>query len=142
MNLWHKTITTIIPCCLILVYMLFSKTANAISFMITSNIHVLENIPVISHQLATPNFGIDNKLIDRRILWMLSIIRKNHLSNYYISPVFLADNGINLRILETAWPIKMNPWSKFLFISKNEIELYKQCDIKDFQREIVYVYCP
>lgn len=92
------------------------------------------------NDLFTADSGREN--LDWDILWMNTAIQEFDLDDYRLSPNLEAETRIIQRVVETAWPVKLEPTSLNVFISQEEQAQFDKCDLVDKERNILLVHCP
>ncbi len=100
------------------------------------------NIATLSHPkkplrlILTPNSG--KEVLNHDVLKMLDMIDSNQLLDFTVSPTKNLNEYNKQRIVESAWPIRNNPESKFIFVFENELAKYQSCYVMD-QRELIFL---
>jgi len=72
---------------------------------------------------------------------MVSLINANNIESYKLSPELHKDEEIWRRVIESAWPIKMEESSSYIFITSDEKPSYQNCVIVDQKEDIRLVNC-
>jgi hypothetical protein len=72
---------------------------------------------------------------------MLYLIQEHALPNFRLSPLISSNVWVSQRIIESAWPIHLEPESDFLFVFLEEVENYSSCKKLDEKEDIVLVHC-
>jgi hypothetical protein len=86
--------------------------------------------------ILTPNSG--KEVLNHDVIEMLDMIDSNKLIDYTVSPTISLNEYTKQRIVESAWPIRNNPESKFIFVFENELAKYQSCYVMD-QRELIFL---
>jgi hypothetical protein len=128
----------IIP--IILIFMVFNT-------LLVDCLILIKNVdaPVIQHPkseintLFEPNAGLE--VLPIPVQNMLSMIKDTKIENYQLSPEFLQDAEIMQRIVEGAWPVKMEETSPYVFINTDEIDQYNNCSILADSEDLTLVDC-
>jgi hypothetical protein len=124
----------------ILVFFLFN-TLTLDALLILKNL----DLPSIQHPKAelsnffTPNSG--QGVLPAKVLTMISILKENNIESYKISDKFSNDIVIYQRIVEGAWPIKLENTSSYTLISTEELNLYNGCKTIDEKEDVILVDC-
>lgn len=95
--------------------------------------------------LFTPNTGIDaidEKQMPVEVRQMLALITRNHLSDYRLDPAFEERDIVLARVIEAAWPVRLEPASRNALFSIHHTDLYSQCTPVDSEKEVILVHCP
>ncbi len=90
--------------------------------------------------LLTPGTGLF--VLPEPVQVIISLIKVNEIDNYQLSPELFNNEEIRRRVIESAWPIKMEDKSSFVFITPNEKASYENCIIVDQKEDITLVDCP
>jgi len=128
---------------LLVVFVILYKPpiVEAIGNLFRSAFYALTDIQPFQLNLKTPHAG--EHVLPSAVQEMLTLLRAHHLNDYQISErIRIAENGlIHQRIIESAWPIRMNPKSdsKFIFIS--ETDTTTNCMEIERKKEIALVFC-
>ena len=89
--------------------------------------------------IFTPNTGTE--ILPSQVKQMLIMLEDNHLKDYQLSSELENDIYIMQRMVESAWPIKLENSSLNYFSSRKDLELYASCKILDQKEDVVLVYC-
>lgn len=112
-------------------YLLMIKKADTPSFQHPKG--------VIS-TIFTPNSG--REVLPKQVQNMLSLIESTHITEYKISNEII-NNGENVqRIVESAWPVRLEESSPFIFITIDEEVNYDDCIRIDQIEDVILVNCP
>ena len=79
--------------------------------------------------IFSPNTG--QEVLSPLVRQMLSLLRTNHIASYGLSERFGQDYTIEQRIVESAWPIRIDNASNYILVSAKEIRLYPACSVID-----------
>jgi hypothetical protein len=114
----------------------FNPSPNAYIHMITSTISTVHHPKKPFRLIVEPNSG--KEVLPHQVLKMLDMIEENEIDEYQLSSKFEMDILIKQRIVESAWPIKLDGKSNYFFIYEEELDDYLSCSIID-QRESIYL---
>ena len=89
--------------------------------------------------IFTANSG--QEVLPIQVQHMLTLLHNNHINSYQLSNQFVQDPTIDQRIIESAWPIKMENTSYYYLISSNEIKNYAICSIIDQREDVTFAEC-
>lgn len=107
----------------------------------TINLSVIEHPSIPIKNIFSPNTG--QEVLDRKILWMLSMIQNKKLKDYQLSNGLDINDPIKQRIVESAWPIKLESKSKNIFLEFEEINMFPKCEVvEQYNEELAIVHCP
>ena len=125
----------------IFVFLYKPPIVETVGNLFRSSYHVVRDFSSFQTNLQTPHSG--EQVLPPAVQEMLTFIRAYHLKNYQISEeISTAENGlIYQRIIESAWPIKMDPKSKNRFIFVSERDSTFDCVEKERKKEIALVCC-
>jgi len=127
---------------LIVIIIFNTRCPFAWNDIIISNLDVIVRPSFFVKNLFSANTGIGENTVDKKIVWMLSVINNNQFDNYNLSDSLDQDGEINQRIVETTWPLKQDKDSKIIFLRPEEMINYSSCDLIDQKWEIIVVHCP
>lgn len=114
----------------------FNPSPNAYIHMITSTLNTVQHPKKPFRLIAEPNSG--KEVLPHQVLKMLDMIEDKEIDDFQLSSKFEGDILIKQRIVESAWPIKLENESNYLFTYEEELEDYSGCSIID-QRESIYL---
>jgi hypothetical protein len=103
------------------------------------------NVPSIQHpkgvlvNLFAPNTGLE--VLPVPVQDMLRILKKTNKETYKLSPEISSDGEIMQRIVEAAWPRKLEETSPYIFINSDESDQYKLCEVVDDLEDLTLVDC-
>ncbi|PKO02594.1 MAG: hypothetical protein CVU43_07190 [Chloroflexi bacterium HGW-Chloroflexi-5] len=103
------------------------------------------DVPSIQHpksylkNLFTADTGLE--VLPDSVQTMLTMMHAANIENYYLSPDYYGDGEIMQRIVESAWPIKLEESSQYIFISDQDNDLYQDCSFVANMKEINLVKC-
>lgn len=103
------------------------------------------DVPSIQHpksylkNLFTADTGLE--VLPDSVQTMLTMMHAANIENYYLSPGYYGDGEIMQRIVESAWPIKLEESSQYIFITDKDNDLYQDCSIVANMKEINLVKC-
>jgi hypothetical protein len=129
---------------LIAAYVLFLLTLKTplLETMIeikTINLDVFQSYKSAINNSFTPDSG--REVLPGAVQQMLKLIETNSLPDYRLSSKLSNDPLIQQRIAESAWPIKMEPTSDYVFLLTTET-MEKTCSEIDRKGNITLAYCP
>lgn len=129
---------------LVLILFLFSTPAlDTFVQLRNTTKYSFENKREVFEELFTPGSGLLTlESIPSEVKEMLILLDRYPLKNYQISTGLEENPLILQRIIETSWPIKMEPFSQYSFLYISEKNLYKDCEEIGHETEIILVYCP
>jgi hypothetical protein len=104
-----------------------------------TNLGAAQRLQFTVTNILNPNSGRD--VLPGKVQQILSLLGKNHIPSYRLSDQLAQDESIYQRIIETAWPIKKDETSFYLFCSIEEIKDYPGCEVMDKRKEIALVFC-
>ena len=91
------------------------------------------------NSIFTPGAGIE--VLPPAALQGLQLLQTHQVENYKISDRMFHDLLIRQRIVESAWPIKMEDSSPYLLVFLDEINNNPACTEIDKEKDIALVYC-
>ena len=126
---------------LTLFIVVFNTTAIAtLETVILTNLTTVQNLENQITEMVSPNSGLPEGLPSED--WqMISLMQANHLPNYRLSNQIFQEPLIRQRIIEAAWPIKMDNGSVYLFMENKETDNDSNCNIIDRREDVVLEYC-
>lgn len=120
----------------------FGSSVPEAIFRIKSNSIQFANHPEqFFTNLFTKNSGLTAEVLDRDVLWMISIINQYDLKDYRISES-MENRDTHQSIVEAAWPIRMETNSRNVFIRIQDLGAYKSCVTTTQNEEYALVQCP
>lgn len=140
---FQQSIIKVSSVIILLVFIFFTPTFDSIIQLRNNTISVYEDKKIDLREVLAPNSGLfSNKFVPNEVKEMLMLIDRFQLNDYQISKSMQENQSIFQRIVETAWPIKMEPFSQNLFFSIDDLDQYKGCIEIGRESEIVLVHCP
>lgn len=89
--------------------------------------------------LFTPRTGLN--VLPEQVQQMLGLIDDHNITSYRLSPLVSEDYHTVQRIVESAWPIRMDEESPYIFTAPDEIQDYSNCDLVDQSEDVALVNC-
>ena len=124
----------------IIIFTLFNTlTLDSLRILISSDLPSIQHPKAELSKLFTPGSG--QEVLPPKVLTMLSILKENGIESYRLSDDFSNDVVIYQRIVEGAWPIKLEETSPFVLIAIDERVDYQDCKIIDEKEDVVLVNC-
>lgn len=120
-------------------FILNTTTPNNLSQIKELSGQFIQNPEEGLFQAFTPNTGLE--VLPRPVQNMLIMINENSINSYRLSPKFLENKELEQRIVESAWPIKLEETSPFIFITTDESDQYQNCTIIDDSEDLTLVDC-
>lgn len=114
----------------------FNPSPNAYIHMITSTLNTVQHPKKPFRLITEPNSG--KEVLPHQVLKMLDMIEDKEIDDFKLSSKFEGDILIKQRIVESAWPIKLDDESHYFFTYEEELEYFSGCSIID-QRESIYL---
>lgn len=130
-------VTIIVP--VLFGLMFYTPIEDALTKISSTTVNAFSNPSTTLYNLFKPNSG--REILSWEIQWVNSIIDDRNLTDYQLSPKLFSDLFVHQRIVETAWPVKLETDSKYVFIFTEEIAFYSGCELIDQKMEIAYVDC-
>ncbi len=101
----------------------------AFNSLIADNILLFRRIDVPSIQhpknqlinLFSPNTGLE--VLPDEVQTMISMMHTANIDNYYLAPDLYYNGELMQRVVEGAWPIKLEESSPFIFLPASEMDL-------------------
>ena len=114
---------------------------EAIGKLFRSTFYAVRDVRSFQMKLDTPYSG--ENVLPTPVQEMLSLLRTHHLKDYRVSePIRDAENGlIYQRVVESAWPTRINPSSKNKFAFISESDVTTGCTEQERKKEIALVFC-
>jgi len=134
-NLWAAILLILFVC--------FYKPpiVEAIGKVFGSTFFAAINFQSFQSNLKTPRAG--EYVLPSAVKEMLVFLRAHQLESYEISEQMKNKKNITIhqRIVESAWPIRIDPKSKYKLIFINESDDYSNCTVKERGKEAALVFC-
>lgn len=124
---------------LIAVSLIFTSSISTVVLLIQSNIKFIQDSNVTLTNIFTDGTG--QEVLPSRVRQMLSMLSANNIPSYQLSNQLSQNEEIRQRIIEAAWPIKLENDSPYLFIYSNEVEDNTRCNFIDKRKDLELVYC-
>lgn len=125
----------VIPIFIITVF--FTRVPDTFSKIKESNLEFIQNPQETFRNIFTAGMG--REALPTQVQEMLSLISRNSITSYQLSVQFTEDSEIYQRIIESAWPIKLDNKSPyFLVAAQDKNDFLSHCTIID-QREDVFL---
>jgi hypothetical protein len=103
------------------------------------NLNTVQNYKRTLIHIFTPNSGWE--VLPGQVQQMLSLLRSNHVTSYQLSPQLYQDPLIMERVVESAWPIKMDSASSYRLSLINETNDNLSCVVIDHTKEVTLAKC-
>ncbi len=125
----------------ILIFFAFnSSTLDYLLLIKRADFPNFQHPKVIINTLFTPNTG--REVLPKQVQNMLSLIQEVDIEDYKLSAEISLNGEVVQRIVESAWPVKLEKSSSYNFIIDKEKMEYAGCtNIKQLE-DIILVYCP
>lgn len=105
-----------------------------------SNLETFQTFKPSISKVFMPNSG--NEILSNNVKRMLSLLHENGIAEYRICNSFREDPLTNQRIVESAWPIRLEPTSKYLLCPMEEIKTITGCNEIANLKDVSLAYCP
>ena len=124
----------------VITYVFFSSVSiTAFSQIKSTIIASIEHPKEPLENLFTPHTGLD--VLPEQVQQMLGLIDDHNLTSYRLSPMVSEDYHTVQRIVESAWPIRMDEESPYIFTDPDEIQEYSACELVDQAEDVTLVNC-
>jgi len=124
----------------IIIFTLFNTlTLDSLLILTKSDLPSIQHPKAGLSDLFTPDSG--QGVLPPKVLTMISILKENGIESYKLSEEFSNDVVIYQRIVEGAWPIRLEETSPFVLIASDEIVDYQDCMIIEEKEDVVLVNC-
>lgn len=124
----------------ILVFILFnSLTLESLLILKNSDLPSIQHPKAQLSNLFMPNSG--QEVLPANVLTMISLLKENNVESYKLSDKFSSDIVTYQRIVEGAWPIRLENTSTYTLLSVDELSLYKNCVIIEKKEDVILVNC-
>ena len=124
----------------VLVIVLFNtSTIDTATQLKKWNLNTVQNYKRTLIHIFTPNSG--QNVLPARVRQMLSLLIDNHVASYRLSDQLYQDPLVMQRIVESAWPIKLDSTSPYLLSLPAELTNNPTCSVIDDRKDVVLAYC-
>lgn len=124
----------------VLVIVLFSTTIIDTGAQLKQwNLNTAQNYKRTLIDIFTPNAG--QNVLPITVRRMLSLLQDNNITSYRLLDHLYQDPLIMQRIVESAWPIKLDNASPYILRSLDEINNDSRCIEIDHRKEVALDYC-
>jgi len=127
----------------VLVIVLFhTPTINTLAELKKSNLSTIQDFKLSLTNIFSPNSG--QEVLPVQVRQMLSLLQTHHIASYQLSNQLDLNLLIKQRIVESAWPIKMDKRSPYLLGLVEEIKrtpIWRNCAVIDQREDVTLVYC-
>jgi len=124
----------------VLVIVLFNTpTIDTLAQLRLSNLSAGRHPRPFLTRVFSPNSG--KEVLPIQVQQMLSLMQEHQISNYQLSNQLDSDPLIKQRIIESAWPIKMDSTSPYLFSSLEETITNPTCVVIDQKEDVTLADC-
>lgn len=125
----------------ILVFLVFNtSTLNYLLMIKQADVPALQHPKAIINTLFTPNTG--REVLPNPVQIMVSIIQELKITDYKLSPEITDNMELMQRIIESAWPVKLEVNSPYTFITQNERLEFQNCTFIKQIEDVILVSCP
>ena len=129
----------LVAACVLVIVLFNSPVVDTWTRLKESNLSIYHHVPPALAKIFRPNSG--QEILPGQVQHMLPLLQIHQISSYQLSTLFEQDGWIMQRMIEAAWPIKMESTSPYLFISPEEIPNYPNCDVIDQREDVALGYC-
>jgi hypothetical protein len=125
----------------VLIIVLFNTPAmETLAYLKQTNLRTVEQVRLTLDNIVRPDSG--QEVLPVLVQEMLTLLRNNHITSYQLSTANrVYSTLIKQRIIEAAWPIKMDNNSPFFLMLPKETINYPDCSVIDQEKETALVYC-
>ena len=124
----------------IIIFILFNTlTLDALLILIKSDLPSIQHPKAELTNLFTPNSG--QGVLPPQVLTMISLLKENNVENYKLAEKFSTDVVIYQRIVEGAWPIRLENNSSYTLLAADELNAYQDCVIIEEKEDVILVNC-
>lgn len=124
----------------VLVIVLFiTPTIDTWTKLKQSNLSTFQHPKRPLANIFSPNSG--QEVLPVQVQRMLSLLHTHHIASYQLSNQLDRDIEIKQRIIEAAWPIKMDSTSSYLLSVLTETKNNPTCLVIDQNKDIALEYC-
>jgi hypothetical protein len=124
----------------ILIFIIFNTlTLDSLLLLRKSDLPIIQHPKAGLTTLFTANAGID--VLPPKILSMISMLKQNNIDTYKLSEKFSQDVVIYQRLVEGAWPIRLETDSKYTLLAPEELSAYQNCSIVEKNEDAILVNC-
>jgi len=103
------------------------------------NLGAVKDFRSFQSNLKTPHAG--EHVLPPANQEILALLRNHQLDSYNISEKIMNDELIYQRLIESAWPRKMSPDSKYKFMFVSELDDSSTCREVGRRKEAALVFC-
>jgi hypothetical protein len=105
-----------------------------------SNLSTARHLSDSLAQLFSPNSG--QEVLPGQVRAALALLQNFPVASYRLSPSLEQVEWVRQRMIEAAWPVKMENTSAYLFCSPEEFKDTPGCDLIGQREDVVLAHCP
>jgi hypothetical protein len=135
----HLRYLDLITVITVIFYIINTSTLDSLTILKEITVPSVQHPKTVLTNLFTPDSG--QEVLPIPVQNMLEMLHKHMLENYKLSPEFSINAEIMQRMVEAAWPIKLEMDSPFIFINTDETDQYQDCVIIDDSEDLTLVDC-
>jgi hypothetical protein len=124
---------------LVIIYLL-TPVIDTLLLIKQSNLAFIQSPGESLINILSPDSG--QNVLPEPVQQMLSLLHTHQVESYQISDLLNKNTLIKQRIVEAAWPIKMESTSPYHLLLLEEINNDSNCTVIDRRKDIALEYCP
>ena len=114
---------------------------DGLTHLVQTDAQFVQNPPANLREIMAPNTGLKETL-PILVQHILLILQKHPLAAYSLAGEKFKDDLIHERIVESTWPVRLDPASKDVFVLSEDMPLNSTCRLVDQWKDVALVHCP
>jgi hypothetical protein len=129
----------IIAATVLIIALFYTPTIDTWTVLKKSNLSTFQTPKLFLRNIFTANSG--QEVLPVYVQQMLPLLQTHHVTSYQLSDQLSQDPLIKQRVIEAAWPIKMDRKSAYILILLKQINNNPACVVIDQREDVALEYC-
>ena len=136
-----RTGTVLLGCTALMLVFTRTNVWQGAEHFFQTDAQVAQNLPANLQEILAPDSG-KKQALPMLVYYMLQFMQKHPLQDFSLAGQKFQDQKTQQRIIESAWPIRLDPASKNVFVLPDAMADYKTCTVIDQRINVELVRCP
>jgi hypothetical protein len=141
-NIWRSRSLWVAVFLFVFVILYKPSIVEAIGNLFRDTFNAIKEIQSFQVNLKTPHSG--EHVLPPAVQEMLALLKAHQLDSYQVSEQIIRPENCQIyqRIVESAWPRRIDPKGNHKFVLISELDNFPNCVIKERKKEVALVFCP
>ncbi len=136
-----RTASVLLGCAALLLVFTQTNVWQGAQHLFEKDAQVAQNMPANLQEILAPDSG-KKQALPMLVYYMLQFMQKHPLQDFSLAGQKFQDQKTQQRIIESAWPARLDPVSKNVFVLPDAMADYKTCTVIDQRINVELVRCP